>query len=142
MRRTVPGIEEKFRSPGRLSDQELLTLARATATDALTFKEEFIKRGFPPDFLEDFNEDRERFEEAMSRQTQGGSVQVSSTAAVEDLAAEGMETLRELDPIMRNLFEDDPAALAAWLTARRIERAPRRKKREDEEPPAPAQPNQ
>jgi cytochrome c553 len=53
-----------------------------------------------------------------------------------------METLRELDPIMRNLFEDDPAALAAWLTARRIERAPRRKKREDEEPPAPAQPNQ
>lgn len=135
MRRTMPGLEEKFRSPGRLGDQELLTLARAYATDALPLKSEFIQRGLPENFLEDLNQDIEAFEEAITRQTQGGSAQVSATATIEDLAAQGMETLRELDPIMRNIFDNDAATLAAWTSARHIERAPRR--RRDETPPPP-----
>lgn len=69
---------------------------------------------------------------------QAGSTKVSATATLDDLAAQGMETLRELNPIMRNLFEGDTARLAAWLSARHIERAPRR--RPDETTPAP-QPN-
>jgi hypothetical protein len=41
---------------------------------------------------------------------------------------EGIKTMQELDPVMRNLFADDPAALAQWYSARHVERAPRRKK--------------
>ena len=34
--------------------------------------------------------------------------------------------VRELDPIMRNIFDDKPGKLAVWLSASRVERAPRR----------------
>lgn len=132
MRRAIPGLEDKFRSPGKLKDQELLAFARGVAADAVPFKAEFTKRGLPEDFLEDLNDDVERFEEAIAKQTQGGSEKVGARAAVEELAADGMETLRELDPIIRNIFEDDPEALAAWLRARHVERAPRKKKKDKE----------
>lgn len=137
MRRTMPGLEDKFRSPGRMSDQELLAVARAFAADALPLKDEFIRRGLRADFIEDLNEDIEKFEEALTRQTRAGSSKVSGTAAIEELAAEGMETLRELDPIIRNIFEDDTATLATWLSARHVERAPRRKREETPTKPNP-----
>jgi hypothetical protein len=41
-----------------------------------------------------------------------------------------------LDVIMRNLFADDPATLAAWENASRIERAPRTRKKAQIAPPA------
>lgn len=129
MRRTTAGIEDKFRSPGKLKDQELLAFARAVAADAVPFKAEFTARGLPEDFLDDLNDNIAKFEDAIAKQTKAGGDKVGATASAGEIAAEGMETLRELDPIMRNIFEDDPEALAAWLRARHVERAAKRKKK-------------
>ncbi|MDQ3821510.1 MAG: hypothetical protein M3362_28050 [Acidobacteriota bacterium] len=53
---------------------------------------------------------------------------MASTAAINGLAEQGMKALRELDPVMRNLFTDDQAALAAWDSASHVARPTRRKK--------------
>lgn len=137
MRQVLPGLEDKFRSPGQLKDQELLALARAYAADALPLKDEFIRRGMPADFIDELNEDIDDFEAAIARQMQAGSSKVSATASIEDLATQGMETLRELDPIMRNIFEGDAARYAAWTSARHIERAPRRRPADTPQAPQP-----
>ncbi|MDQ3820535.1 MAG: hypothetical protein M3362_23030, partial [Acidobacteriota bacterium] len=50
---TMPGLEQKFRSPRDLKEQELLATARMFAADAVPLKAEFIKRGLPPTFLDD-----------------------------------------------------------------------------------------
>src|SRR5437764_2373097 len=42
MARTVPGLEQKFRFPRAVKDQDLLAIARMFATDALPLKAEFI----------------------------------------------------------------------------------------------------
>lgn len=130
MARTIPGLENKFRAPRDLKDQELLTRARAFATDALPLKAEFIKRGLPADFLDDLNEDTEEFEAAINRRIEGTATHITATAAINDLIERGMNILRELDAVMRNIFRDDAARLAGWLSASRVERAPRRKKSE------------
>lgn len=127
MARTIHGLEQKFRLPRALKDQDLIAVARMFATDAQPLKAEFIKRGLPANFLEDLNDDIAAFEEAITQRTQGTSTQVTSTAAIDGLIEKGMEIVRELDPVMRNMFDDNPGKLAAWLSASRVERAPRSK---------------
>ena len=125
---TMPGLEQKFRSPRDLKEQELLATARMFAADALPLKAEFIKRGLPTTFLDDLNDDIAAFEETLTQRTQGRETHVNATAMIDDLIERGMQIVRQLDPIMRNLFEDEPGKLAAWLSASHVERAPRRKR--------------
>lgn len=123
---SVPGMEQKFRFSRDLKDQDLLTTARMFAADALPLKAEFVKRGLPANFLDDLEEDISAFEEALTRQTQGTTTHVNATATIDDLIERGMNTVRELDPIMRNIHAGNTGKLAAWLSASRVERAPRR----------------
>ena len=125
----TPGLEDKFRIPRDPKDQELLSAARAFATDAEPLKDEFIRRGLPADFLDDLNADIAAFEQAITGQMQGTETHVAATAAIDDLIDEGVRTMHELDPVIRNLFADDPATLAQWFSARHVERAPRKTKK-------------
>jgi len=134
---TMPGLEDKFRIPHNQSDQTVLAVARAAATDALPLKAEFIRRGMPADFLEDLQADIEEMEEAIQRKAQGAGSQVAATAGIDTQIERGMNAVRQLDPIMRNTFASDPATLAAWVSASHVERPPRRNKQSSPTPPAP-----
>ena len=124
----TPGLEDKFRRPrGGITDQALLALGRAAATDAVEFKERFIEYGLPADFLEDLNADIAAFEAAINAQETGRRKRVTATAAIDEIIERGMKIVRRLDAIVRNRFRDDPARLAAWLSARHVERAARRR---------------
>lgn len=130
----TPGIEDKFRLPRNPKDQELLNTARAFATDAQPLAAEFTRRGLPANFLADLASDIESFEEAISRKTDGRAAHVAATAAIDDLIEDGMKHLRQLDTVVRNIFADDPATLAAWTSASHVERAPRPKRPADAPP--------
>lgn len=123
---STPGLEDKFRAPGNVSDQALLATARAFAADALPLKTEFTRRGLPDDFIEDLNSDIEAFEQAINQKIQKRGAQVAATAAIDNALERGVIVVRELDAIMRNQFAADPASLAAWLSASHTERPPRR----------------
>lgn len=122
---TTPGLEDKFRAPRNLKDQELLALARSFARDALPLKTEFIKLGLTADFMEDLDADMAEFEQAIERRIQGTEMHVAATAAIDDLIERGMKTVRQLDTIMRNVYAGNPSNLSAWLSASHVERAPR-----------------
>lgn len=132
---TMPGLEQKFRSPRDLKEQELLATARMFAADALPLKAEFIKRGLPPTFIDDLNDDIKAFEEALASRAQGRETHVNATATIDDLIEQGMKIVRQLDPIMRNLFEESPGKLAAWLSAAHVERATRRRPKVEQPQP-------
>jgi hypothetical protein len=121
-------VAEQFRVPRNQNDQAVLATARAFASAALPLKAEFVKRGMPADFIEDLEADIEAFSEAITRKNEGRESHVTATAAIDDLIEHGMKAVQELDPIMRNTFADDPAKLAGWLSASRVERTPRRNK--------------
>ncbi len=135
---TVPGLEDKFRAPRSVSDQALLAIARSFAAEAAPIKAEFIKRGLPATFIEDLNEDIAAFEEAMNQRVQGTQGHITATAAIDELTERGMQIVRELDAIMRNTLANNPAKLAAWMSASHVERAPRR--RTTQPPPTPPAP--
>lgn len=138
----TPGLENKFRAPRSVSDQALLSAARAFAADALPLKAEFTRRGLPEDFLEDLSADIEAFEQAITQTIQKREAQVAATAAIDESIERGVNAVRELDVIVRNKFAADPATLAAWLSASHTQRTPRRSPADSNAPPpAPAPPN-
>jgi hypothetical protein len=128
MAATNPGVAEKFRVPRNQSDQALLAAARAIAAAALPLKAEFIKRGLSASFLDDLDTEIAALADANTQKIESRESHVSATAAIDDHVERGMNALRELDPIMRNTFADDPANLAAWMSASRVERTTSRSK--------------
>ena len=123
-----PGLHAKFRIPPDLSATELLGLAEHFATEATPFKTNFIAYGLPETFLEDLNEQIAELREALADQTAGTRTRVTATAGINETLDKGFTALRRVDPIVRNVFRDDPAKLAAWASARHLERAPKRKR--------------
>ena len=131
---TLPGLDARFRLPRSLSDRELLGTAQAFARDATPLKAEFIRFALPADFLDDLNAHITEFEAAMTSRHAGVGEQAAATAAFDDALESGLNAVRQLDALVRNTFHADPANLAAWESARHVERAARRA-------PAPSAPN-
>jgi hypothetical protein len=125
MARTVPGLEEKFRLPRSASDQGWLAVARAFAQDAAPLKAEFVRWGLPADFLEELDAEITAYEHSIDTRAQKTGERVAATAAIDAAIERGMNAVRALDAIVRNIFRDDPAALAEWTSASHTERSPR-----------------
>lgn len=81
---------------------------------------------------------RRRVADSFTSKEQGREMHVEATAAIDKLIEGGMTAVRELDPIVRNIFANEPAKLAAWLSASHVERAPRRKTQAQHPPTPPA----
>lgn len=129
------GIAASFRMPNTNGDQALLNAARAFVGAATPLKNEFVRRELPTSFLDDLNVAVSVFENAQSSQTQNTERRLTATAAIEAVVERGRQLVRELDAIVRNKYRGDRATLAAWESASRVERLPRKKK--TPAPPAP-----
>jgi hypothetical protein len=122
-----PGIADQFKMP-RGGDQTVLNLARAYISAATPIASEFTSRGLPETFLTDLQATIDAVTAAENRQAAALAALTSATAGVALGLRQLREALRELDAIMRNRYRQDPATLAAWKSARRVEKAPQRKK--------------
>lgn len=134
------GIEEKFRVPYRQDDEELLSHARAALTAAEPLKAEFLRREVQERVFQDLAANIEAFGAAVTARNTAKEEALTAAAAIDAAINRGMEALRQLDAIVRNKLHNDTTTLAAWLSARRIERAARRNNN-DSTPPAPQTPN-
>lgn len=134
---TIPGLEEKFRIPRKPTDQELLNTARAFLADAEPYKAEFLRREVQERVFQDLTANVAAFEAALEAQYTGKGESVTAGGSMDAAFENGLNALRQLDPIVRNKVGNSPALLAAWESARRIERGPRRSGPDAPAPQAP-----
>jgi hypothetical protein len=125
---TVLGLEDKFRLPRNVGDQALLAVARSFAQDALPLKDEFIRRGMSANFLEELHASIAALEAALVHKTQKRGTHIAATAAIDQTTTDGINAVRELDAIVRNVFRQDPATLAEWTSASHTESGSRHTK--------------
>jgi hypothetical protein len=121
-----PGIADQFRMP-TYSDQAILNRARAFIAEATPISAEFTKRGLPESFLEDVQAAIDAVEAAEARQSNALANQITATAALRLALKQEQDIMSELNAIVRNHFRNDLGTLAAWESASRVERAPKRK---------------
>ncbi len=136
----APGIEEQFRVPPRQDGEELLINARAALAAAEPFKAEFLRREVQARVFQDLAANINAYEAALTEQNTAKEKRVTATASIDAAIERGTDTLRQLDPIVRNKLHNNPATLAAWLSAKRVERAPRRN--HNNTPPTPQTPEE
>lgn len=138
MSRSNPGVEETFRLPSTRDGETWLAAANAFVKEATPLADEFVRRGMPPDFIDDLKVRILAIGQAVEGQAEGTAGRVTSTARIAEAAREGVGAVRELDPIVRNIYKDDEAELAAWESASHVERAPRRAEAEESNAPQPS----
>lgn len=132
-----PGIADKFRMP-RDSHRSILNRAHAYITEAASFASEFIKRDLPATFIADIQVGIDAVEAAETHRSDALANQTAATAGLRAALKQLRAIVQELNAIMRNLYRQDPASLAAWESARHVQRAPQRKKKTNTTtPPAP-----
>ena len=133
-RKDVKGI---FESPSKIkNDQSLVTLARSYADAAASLAGLFTEFGLAPTFFVAMRATADSLETYTTLQNSGVGAGVGSTAAVEATLKEMDEVVERLDTLVTNRYADDPAKLAAWESASRVERSPRKSK-DDPAPPTP-----
>jgi hypothetical protein len=135
-----PEVRDSFRRPrANVNDQTLLITARSFALAAEPLKAHFIEYDLPADFLERLNASINAFEQAIDDQTSGASARLAANTALEETLKRGEQELEKLDTAIRNKFRDNAPKLAAWESARRLERTPRSRRKTADTPAPPTQ---
>jgi hypothetical protein len=141
-----------YRHPGKYTEEPITTHADAllklledqpadspeqtTAKAALRAK--FIAYETAADFVEDLRADRAALDACNAAKHSDNHEGVESTSAIDTLLAEAKAIVTRLDAAFLNKYKTNPDKIAAWKSASRIERAPRKAK--TPEPPAPPAP--
>jgi hypothetical protein len=132
----TPGLAEKFRLPRKANDHALLETARAFLADATALKAEFMQHSVPERVFQDLEANIAAFNAALDGQYAGNEASVAAVAAIDAAIVLGMNSVRRLDPCVRNRLGQDAAGLAAWESARHIERPSRGADTEEPEVPS------
>ncbi|MDT5156475.1 MAG: hypothetical protein QOC99_2110 [Acidobacteriota bacterium] len=122
----LTGISKSFRIPISNGDEGLVASARAFVEAATPLKARFISREMPATFLDDLTDLIQRFEESTNKFYLHRGEHTSATASLKKCLSQVITLRRELDPIVRNKFRDDPATLAMWESASHLERKTRK----------------
>ncbi|HEX8733939.1 MAG TPA: hypothetical protein VF721_01360 [Pyrinomonadaceae bacterium] len=130
----IPGSDLKFRLPRNRSEQNLLATARAFLADAEPLKAKFIEYGLAADCLDKLEALIEAVEERGAAADSAGEQKSGATGGLVEAIRRGMDISRRLDSIVRIKYENNAARLSAWKTASRLERAPKKKTDEPEQP--------
>ncbi|MDT5272082.1 MAG: hypothetical protein QOH49_4268 [Acidobacteriota bacterium] len=136
-----PDIKGIFESPDKMkNDQSLGAGTRAYANAAAPFAGLFTEFGLPPAFFNDMRAKADSLDSYTTLQNAGVGAGVDTNAAIEETLRQMDEVVESLDTVVNNKYRDDPAKLAAWESARRVERAARSKPKDDDAPPSPPPP--
>ena len=119
--------------------QTWLATARGFVTEAEPLKDEFVRRGMAPGFIDDLKARILAVVQADDAQQTAENARIGTTADLAAAIQQGLADVRELDAIVRNTYAGNEGELAAWESASHVERAPRRAETETPTPePAPA----
>lgn len=136
-----PDIKGRFESPSKSkTDQALVTTARAYIAAVVPNPDLFTEYGLPADFFTDLRLKADALETSTALQNTGVNAGVNSTAAVEETLQQLDEAVERLNMVVSNKYRDNPSKLAAWESASRVERAPRRQPEDDDAAPPPPPP--
>jgi hypothetical protein len=116
----APGLGGKFRASLSCGDERLLSQARTFLKEAKPFAETFVAHELPSNFLRQLQAAIDAFERAMRERASGRDQRVGARARFDASMKAALHAVRRLNAIVPNRL-DDPAAVALWNLARRVD---------------------
>jgi len=123
-----PPVAELFRMPQGSNEQQRMAVARAFLSNAAPVRQQFIDYGMPADFIAGLEAAIEAYERSLTQKNTALHQGVGATASIGTTVRATLKAVRRLRGIVPNIFADDPAIIAAWASASRVERPAKMKK--------------
>lgn len=137
--RARPDIRGLFVSPSKIkNDPALVAAARDAADTAAPLAGLFAEYGLTAAFFDDLRAQADSFDSHTSLQQSGVNAGVDTNAALEEALRQMDEVIADLNTLVTNKHGADPSKLAAWKSARHLERASRSKTQDEDAPPSPS----
>lgn len=135
-KKKIPGFQNTFLLPrGGLTYDEGIERADSFLTDASAYKQGFADYALTTTFFANLAAHVAGFREAAHQQSDAKRTGVGSTADVEMILEDTLDTFAELNRTLKNYYRDNPQKLAEWLTASHIRRKNSSDKPKEEPPP-------
>jgi hypothetical protein len=128
------GFKRLFHIPDGNNRQDLMAAAREFVVEARRFPIEFKGRGIPTTLAGELETDINKMDAAILAKASGKIETVGATAGVDQKVEAGMKAEIILDSIMHNVYFDNPAKLAQWMTARHVKKASRIREENGDDP--------
>jgi hypothetical protein len=124
---------ERFRMPNGNGDARLIAKARsfATAIRELSLNDEFEGHGHGADTAADLDALANALEGSEGAQGAALGKRAGATASIPQTLRTGTAAIKTLNAIFRRVYKKNAEVLAAWETARHVQRAPRAVKTAD-----------
>ena len=119
----------KFKMP-RGGDHLLIATAGSFIEDATPLHEAFTNRGMATTFIDDLIAKRDAFQRSFIEASNAQIERIGINAQFPITIKKCVAAVRDVDPIVKMIYRDNPGKLAEWLSASHIERAAKRKKPE------------
>lgn len=110
------------------NDQELLQTADIYLAKATPLKAEFIAHQMPADFLERLAEEKAALQSALVERANAVGDHISAREDMDQAGDEVMAIIRDLAPMMKVTYANNPGKLAEWTAASHVERPARKPK--------------
>lgn len=122
-----PALMERFRMPDGNGDTRLIAKARAfaIAIRELSLNDEFEGHGHGADAATDLEELAKSLEDSEGVQGTTLGKRTGATATIPETLRTGTAAIKTLNAIFRRVYKKNAEVLAAWETARHVQRAPR-----------------
>jgi hypothetical protein len=109
-----------FRAPLDGNDEQLLSQARTLLQEAKPFAGTLVAHELPSDFLRQLQAAVDAFERALGERASGRDQRVAARARFDASMEAALRAVGRLNAIVPNKL-DDPAGIASWNLARRID---------------------
>ena len=133
----VLGVGDKFPPVPQGNDQELLRTAEIYLAKATPLKAEFIAHQMPADFLERLAEEKAALQSALVERANAVGDHISAREEMDHAGDEVMTIIRDLTPMIKVTYANNPGKLAEWTAASHVERPARKRGGGGGTPPTP-----
>ena len=120
-----PAIAGLFQMPAGRNGPALVATARQLAATVSQFATDFGDYGLPANLAADLGADLDAFEQTLNEKAAAQGERASATAGIDANLDNGLNAARRLDALVRNRYLADASKLAAWQSARHVQRSPR-----------------
>jgi len=133
-------VADKFPRLPQDNDQELLQTAKIYLAKATPMEAEFVAHQMPADFLARLAEEIAALQSAMVERADAVGDHISAREDLDHAGDDVMAIIRDLTPMMKVTYANNPGKLAEWTAASHVERPSRKRKGGGETPPTPPTP--
>lgn len=113
-----------FWLPRKPAELALIDTGRHFADAAEPLKTEFIQHGMPPDFIETLKTLVQDLETGIGVRNEAKDVNKQTIEGYDKVLGDALNLLDRFDALVTNSMAGNPAIIAGWQAARRVERLP------------------